>query len=177
MTAAVVLDVIDDAVAANAADVLPCGTTTDARTNNCGMEDDSDMAAPPAGAAEESVAVHADEPGVANVAGLQTTDRRVTGLGVDDTAIMPPTVDVGIRPPANVALNPPVMDMGTVVDDGVAPRRTVTVAITPPLMIELLLPVKTQIVDTAPTLHWTDLAAAVVAGPAATWSDTTSDAL
>jgi hypothetical protein len=60
------------AVAAKAAKELPAGISIAFGTVSCGMDDDSVILAPSAGAAEASATVQVVEAGVATVAGVQT---------------------------------------------------------------------------------------------------------
>jgi hypothetical protein len=65
-------------VAVNAADVAVAGTVTDTGTVTAALLSDRLMSTPPAGAAPESVTVHALETPPRTVAGAHTTDESVT---------------------------------------------------------------------------------------------------
>jgi hypothetical protein len=174
VTEAVVGVVTAEAVAVKVADVLPAGTVTDEGTLRAAVEDEAVTAAPPDGAAPDSVTVHIEVAGAINAVGVQPSAVTLTGVPVVGKAMVAPEVVVGIPAPADVALTPLFIVNGTAVADVVDAIRTTMFAMTPFTIALVLIPVTTQIVDPAVVvLHSTVFPAADAAGPVVTLMDAT----
>ena len=149
--------------------MAPAATVTDAGTVSAALFEEIATAAPPAGAAMESVTVQVELAPAARLVGAHWKPE----IRACKILIVPPA-------PVTAAEVPPGSDPITLLSGSetvaplVADNVTVATATTPVLMVLAFNPLATHVTNPAPGLQFRVLAAAVRAGPAAMLTETTS---
>jgi hypothetical protein len=170
---AVWLDVIQAVVAVKLPVVAPAATVTDAGTVSAALFEESATAAPPTGAAAESVTVQLEDPPDTTVAGEHCRAEAVGRTG-ELTVIVPPAPVTAADVPSDST--PITLLSGRDKEEAVplADSVTFTTAIAPAPMAFAFLPDARQITVPAFGLQDRVLPAAVSAGPAEVVTDVMS---
>jgi hypothetical protein len=160
------------AVAVKVAEVDPAGMVTDAATGSVVLLLDRDTTVPPAGAAWANVTVQVDLAPDVKLVGKHTNDDKPGAQFV--TVIAPEVAEAVSGDPFAKAASGLVTVMGTVAPLVAGASATVTVASTPLLIAESVVPTATQVTEPVDGLQVSVLPAALTAAPGATATELTS---